>query len=206
MTPDQFYFPYFFSHNEFNKLLKRHGLSSCTTSEKTQIPEILHIRKRQSFPYLTIEPVLLSIGFGNTIMIEEQYIFYWKTDEDIIDIHQVYLPNIFSNLEVLHTTIHLNDLSLGLNNATTNIKTKGLVTYARKNSLKYDLPFSENFVVAIIKPNSIELIPFDFFNKKGGDYGYIWPATARVDLDSMSLSGKGMRMADFEVTLNKASP
>ena len=49
---------------------------------------------------------------------------------------------------------------------------------------------------------NINIIPFDWFNTTGGDYGYVWPAVAQINLKNFELTGKGMRMADFKVQLS----
>jgi hypothetical protein len=59
--------------------------------------------------------------------------------------------------------------------------------------------YYETFAIVVTENKSIDIIPFDWFNKTGGDYGYMWPATAQVNIQNRELESKGMRMADFKV-------
>jgi hypothetical protein len=76
------------------------------------------------------------------------------------------------------------------------------VTFVRKEDLTYHQEYFERFAIVIINTSDINIIPFDWFNKTGGDYGYVWPATARMEKNR--LYGQGMRMANFSLELDKA--
>lgn len=196
MTPTQYYFPYFFSLDTFGKELAPFGLhSSVSYDEKTQISKSLLVGEQNS-PY-----TLLTIPFGATLMIERSKLFYWTTDTNQIDITQVDLVELADKPELLNTKIDLLELKLGRNAARTFLEVELLVTYARKEGLTYQQDYYENFVIVLIEKEQINLIPFDWFNKTGGDYGYVWPATAR--LESGKLYGQGMRMGNFTVELDK---
>jgi hypothetical protein len=198
MTELQYYFPYFFQLDTFNKDLKQFGLSSYVTyNSKTQLPDDLLIASPG-----TKEP-LLTIPFGATLMVQGDKLFYWKTDYDFIDITQVELNHLSDGTNFLNSKIDLTNLSSGHNAAQTDLDFKNLVTFVRKEDLKYPQDYYEKFVIVIINRNDIHIIPFDWFNKTGGDYGYVWPATARLDTAKCKLHGQGMRMADFTVQLDK---
>lgn len=197
MTPTQYYFPYFFQLDTFNKELRSFDLSSFVAyDEKSQMPESLLLKKQTSK-----EP-LLTIPFGATIMLERNKLFYWKTDTNLIDIIQVDLFSLNEEPELLNAKIDLSLLQLGKNYVRSYLDVDLLVTYTRKENLTYNQDYFENFVIVIIEREQINLIPFDWFNKTGGDYGYVWPALARVDKGK--LYGQGMRMANFTVDLDEA--
>ena len=198
MTPTQYYFPYFFHLDAFNKELASFNvLSFVTYDEKVQVPEGLLLKKKTS------KDPLLKIPFGATIMLERNKLFYWKTDTNLIDIVQVDLFSLNEEPELLNTKVDLSHLQIGKNYVRTNLDVDHLVTYARKEGLTYNQDHFENFIIVIVKREQINLMPFDWFNKTGGDYGYVWPALARVDKGK--LYGQGMRMANFTVDLDKAS-
>jgi hypothetical protein len=197
MTPTQYFFPYFFTLQAFNKELSSFNLaSSVTYDKKSQMPESLLLTEQRS------TDVLLTVPFGATLMFESDKLFYWKTDTNLIDIVQVELSTLIEDPEVRNTKIDLSKFELGSSNIRTYLDVNQLVTYTRKDSLTYNQDYYENFVIVIIERERINLIPFDWFNKTGGDYGYVWPATAR--LDEVRLYGQGMRMANFTVELDKA--
>ena len=197
MTPTQYYFPYFFQLDTFNKGLASFHLSSFVTyDEKAQMPECLLLKKQSS------KDPSLTIPFGATIMLERNKLFYWKTDTNLIDIVQVDLLSLNEEPELLNTKIDLSQLQLGKNHVRTYLDVDLLVTYARKESLTYNQEYFENFAIVIVEKETINLIPFDWFNKTGGDYGYVWPALARVH--NGKLYGQGIRMDNFTVELDKA--
>ena len=197
MTPTQYCFPYFFTLQAFNKELSSFNLaSSVTYDKKSQMPESLLLTEKHS------TDVLLTVPFGATLMFESDKLFYWKTDTNLIDIVQVELSTLIEDPEVRNTKIDLSKFELGSSNIRTYLDVNQLVTYTRKDSVTYNQDYYENYVIVIIERERINLIPFDWFNKTGGDYGYVWPATAR--LDEVRLYGQGMRMANFTVELDKA--
>jgi len=197
MTPTQYCFPYFFTLQAFNKELSSFNLaSSVTYDKKSQMPESLLLTEQRS------TDVLLTVPFGATLMFESDKLFYWKTDTNLIDIVQVELSTLIEDPEVRNTKIDLSKFELGSSNIRTYLDVNQLVTYTRKDSVTYNQDYYENYVIVIIERERINLIPFDWFNKTGGDYGYVWPATAR--LDEVRLYGQGMRMANFTVELDKA--
>ncbi len=199
MTPTQHYFPYFFNHDTFNKELQAFRLSSYVTyNSKTQMPDNLLLTKEGS------KEMLLTIPFGATLMIQDSKLFYWITYANLIDIVQAELTNVDEEFELLNTKIDLSQLQLGKNAIRTYLDASFLVTYTRKEGLTYNQEYYENFVIVIIEKEQINLIPFDWFNKTGGDYGYVWPATARLDISKCKLHGQGIRMSEFTVQLDKA--
>src|SRR5258708_37911345 len=57
----------------------------------------------------------------------------------------------------------------------------------------------DDYVLVILRPgkNEVEIIPVDWFNKSGADFGYVWPTRiARSKIDSRYY-GQGIRMANF---------
>jgi hypothetical protein len=135
-------------------------------------------------------------------MVQESNLVYWKSDYDTLDITQLELNRRETDLKPRECKIDLSKLSLGHNKPEVDLDLKDFVTYVRKSDLKYEEEYYERFVFVIINSNDIRLIPFDWFNRNGGDYGYVWPATARIDSDN-KLHGQGMRMSDFQIDIDK---
>jgi hypothetical protein len=199
MTPNQHYFPYFFQLDTFNKELKTFGLSSLVTYDsKTQLPNTLLITQLGA----TLE--LLSIPFGATIMIQDNNLFYWQTDYDRIDIKQIALATLAETAIIQDFKIDLLRFSLGRNHMETKLDLNDLVTFVRKKDLKYDQDYYDQFVIVLLDKQVINIIPFDWFNKNGGDYGYVWPAIAKLDKKKCKLYGQGMRMKDFTIELEES--
>ena len=199
MTPTQHYFPYFFHLDTFNKEIKTFGLSSSLKiNNKTHIPDTLSISKNDS------QEAVLTIPFGATLMIDGDKLLYWTTDYDTLDITQAQLIQLENSTSLLNKKIDLTSLSLGHNKMEADLHLNNFVTYVRKENLKYEQDYYEKFVIVIIKNHDINIIPFDWFNKTGGDYGYVWPATARLDNINCKIYGQGMRMSDFTIDLVKA--
>lgn len=197
MTPTQYYFPYFFYLDNFSKVVKPFGLAaSVTYNSKTEMPDMLMLTRKGS------QDVLYSIPFGATLMVQDDKLFFWKTDYDLLDITQVRLDDGANTTKRLNQRIDLLKFKTGHNEFATDLDLRDLVTFVRKEDLTYQQDYYEKFVIVIINNNDINIIPFDWFNKTGGDYGYVWPATAR--LDKGKLYGQGMRMDNFTVELDKA--
>ena len=203
MTPTQFYFPYFFNLDKFNKSLSSFGLSAhLTYDERTKMPNNLLINKKSFFKST---PTLLSIPFGATLMVNNDKLFYWSTEYDILNINQIQLTDLTDVNKLKNQKIDLRQFLLGHNKFDTDLEITDFVTYIRKEDLKYDQDYYEKFALVFISRNDINIIPFDWFNKSGGDYGYVWPATAQFDKERNKLYGQGMRMADFTINIEKAS-
>jgi len=206
MTPIQFYFPYFFTLDKFNKTLSPFGLSSyVTTNEKTKMPEDLIITEKKALSFLKSKITLLTIPFGATLMVQNDKLNYWSTDYDTLDITQIQLSSLLDTPIRINKKIDLLNFSLGHNKIDTGLDLNDFVTYVRKEGLKYDQDYYEKFVLVFINKDEINILPFDWFNKTGGDYGYVWPATAQFDKERNKLYGHGMRMGDFTVDIDKAS-
>ncbi|WP_121357794.1 hypothetical protein [Flavisolibacter nicotianae] len=198
MTPTQYYFPYFFQLDDFNKEVKPFGLAAFVTNDsKTEMPDKLLVTKKGS------HDVLLSIPFGATLMVQGNKLFYWKTDYDLLDITQVQLDDTTTTQKQLNERIDLLKFKIGHNELATALDIRNFVTFVRKEDLTYQQDYYERFVIVVINNNNISIIPFDWLNKTGGDYGYVWPATARMDKNR--IYGQGMRMANFMVELDQAS-
>jgi hypothetical protein len=196
MTPVQYFFPYFFHLDKFNKELKPFQLySDVTYDSKTKMPDSLILSNQGS------KDVLLEIAFGTTLMVQEDKLLFWKTDYDLLDISEIQLGNLTGPRNPLNQKIDLLKFNLGHNQIDLDLNLSDFVTFVRKEDLKYQLDYYEKFVIVIINNDDINIIPFDWFNKTGGDYGYVWPATAR--LDKTKLYGQGMRMNNFTVELNE---
>ena len=204
MTSEQYYFPYFFNQIEFNNSLKKYGLNTFVIfNKKTEIAEELIITKREKFNLFGKEKHILKISFGTTLMFVDNELIYWNIDEEIIDIVKINLTKLNQNIESMNSKIDISKMNLGENIYQTYLGLNNFVTFVRKNDLKYDLDYYENYVVVIINNENIKLIPFEKFNKTGGDYGYVWPAIARIDIHNKKLYGKGMRMTNFEFELKQ---
>lgn len=206
MTPSQFYFPYFFNLDKFNKALSPFGLSSyVTNNDKTKMPEDLIITEKKALSFLKSKTTLLTIPFGATLMVHNDKLNYWSTDYDTLDITQIQLSSLSNTPITTNKKIDLLKFSLGHNKVDTGLDLNDFVTYVRKEDLKYDQDYYEKFVLVFINKDDINILPFDWFNKTGGDYGYVWPATAQFDKERNKLYGHGMRMGDFTVDIDKAS-
>lgn len=202
MTPEQYYFPFFFDQIDFNRSLKKFDLSSkILFNSKTKMADKLIITEKKSFFKKAKE--LLEIPFWATLMIVDNELIYWKKEEDSIDITKINLIELKDVIESQNSKINISEINLGENFYQSYLELNNFVTFIRKSSLKYDGDYYENYVIIIINKECIKLIPFESFNKKGGDYGYVWPAIARLNLKSNRLYGKGMRMSDFEIDLNQ---
>jgi hypothetical protein len=197
MTPTQYYFPYFFYLDNFSKEVKPFGLAaSVTYNSKTEMPDMLMLTRKGP------QDVLYSIPFGATLMVQDDKLFFWKTDYDLLDITQVRLDEGANTTKHLNQRIDLLKFKTGHNEFATDLEFRDLVTFVRKEDLTYQQDYYEKFLIVIINNNDINIIPFDWFNKTGGDYGYVWPVTAR--LHKGKLYGQGMRMDNFTVELDKA--
>ena len=202
MTPKQYYFPYFFNQNELNKSLKEFGLSTkVVIDRKTKMANRLIITETTKFNLFKKENELLEIPFWTTLMIVNSELIYWKTEEDIIDIVKVDLKELRNAVETQNSVINISTMKIGNNVYQSYLGLNNFVTFVRKSNLKYDQEYFENFVIIIINQQDIKLIPYEEFNKKGGDYGYVWPAILRMDIENKKLYGKGMRMTDFEINI-----
>lgn len=202
MTSEQYYYPYFFNQSVFNNSIEKFGLNTkAIFDKKTKLTKELIITKKNKFKIFSNEKELLKIPFGTFLMIVENELIYWNVDEEILNIYKINLIELDENVEPTNSQINVSEMILGTNIHQTNLELNNFVTFVRKNDLKYDLPFYEKYVIAIIENEVIKLIPFDKFNKLGGDYGYVWPAIAKIDLESKILYGKGMRMDDFELQI-----
>ena len=146
---------------------------------------------------------LFTIPFGATLMVQDDKLFYWSTDYDTIDITQIELSALVDTIIKINQKIDLLQFSFGHNKFDTDLDLTDFVTYTRKENLKYDQDYYERFVLVFINKGDINIIPFDWFNKTGGDYGYVWPATAQFDKERNKLYGQGMRMTDFVIDLDK---
>ena len=169
------------------------------------MPEDLIITKKKALDYLNPTMSLLTIPFGATLMVQEDKLNYWSTDYDTLDISQIQLSNLSEPSITTNKKIDLLNFSLGHNKINTGLNLNDFVTYVRKESLQYNQAYYEKFVLVFINNDDITILPFDWFNKTGGDYGYVWPATAQFDKERNKLYGHGMRMGDFTIDIDMAS-
>ena len=169
------------------------------------MPKELVLTKKSVFNFLKPKSPLLTIPFGATLMIQNDNLFYWLTKYDKIDITRIGLKNLLDCVISESLSIDLLQYSIGHNKFDNRLDLIDFVTYVRKDDLKYDQDYYEKFILVFINKDDINLIPFDWFNKSGGDYGYVWPAIAKFDKENFKLYGQGMRMSDFEIEIEKAS-
>ena len=204
MTSKQYYFPYFFNQIELNNSIKKYGLNTLVIfDKKTEMANELIITKREKFNLFGKEKQILKISFGTILMIVDDELIYWNIDEEVIDIVKINLTELSQNIESMNSKIDISKMNLGNNTYQTYLGLNNFVTFVRKNDLKYDLDYYENYVIVIINNENIKLIPFEKFNKTGGDYGYVWPAIAKIDIANKMLYGKGMRMQNFELKIEQ---
>lgn len=200
MTPVQYYFPYFFKLEEFNKSLEPFGLLSYIDNDPiAKMPKELVIAKNSLLNFFYGPKPIISLPFHATVILTEGLLIYWETDYDciiitIVDLNEPEMPRKL-------TEIDLSILKIGSNQIQSLPNLNGIVTFVRSNRVKYDLEYYERFLIVIINAGCIELIPFDWFNKTGGDFGYVWPAICQFDFKTRKLYGKGMRLSDFVIEL-----
>ena len=206
MTPRQYYFPYFFDLTSFNKELAKIGLMSYViTNDKIKMPGELVIVKRHFLNFKKTKKSLLTIPSSVTLTVQNNKLFYWTTNHNLLDIVQADFADLEKGPEILNTKIDLIKLNVGKNALNSFLDISILPAFARIDTILYDQHYYENFAIILVKPENITVIPFDWFNKTSGDYGYVWPATAIVDEKNSKLYGQGMRMNDFTVDIRAAS-
>jgi hypothetical protein len=193
MTPQQYCFPYVFNEYEFRDAIRLFGLDyEIGFDEKLRMVTSLKLCGKGGFELVIGSFFCLMFNTNGDLLI-------WKSNEDEIDITRIFFAN--GEIDKRAFKISLNNYKIGENKAQMDYGLSDFVTYVRKSDLKYDLNYYENFCIVIVRAETIDVIPFDSFNKTGGDYGYIWPATARLDFEHNEIKGKGMRMADFTIQL-----
>ena len=203
MTAQQYYFPYFFDQIEFDRSITKFGLESkLICNNQNKFDQKLFLIEKQLFGCLSEVKILAEIPFGFTLMIDGDNLVYWNAANGLIEITKLDLTKVKSDLEIFNTAIDISSLPFGVSAYSNELDLENFVTFMRKSDLKYDLDYFENFAVVMINQNTITLIAFDSFNKVKGDYGYVWPAVARIDLEMNLLFGRGMRMTDFEMNLS----
>ncbi len=192
LTSKQFYFPYFFNEHDFRKLISPFNLTTeVKFNEKTKMAsELVLINNNET---------KLTIKFGQRLMIENENLTIWSTDKDTLTIKTFDLE---FNSESKIIEIEIPILELGVNQIENNLSLTNFITYIRSEKVKYDLDYYETYAIIVITDNVVEMIPFDWFNEKGGDYGYVWPALAQIDTNG-NLIGSGMRMENFKTELRK---
>ena len=202
MTSQQYYFPYFFDQFQVNDALKIFGVKTKVFfNKKTKMADRLILIPRKKFRFFAREKTFLELLPGTSLMIINNDLIFWSTDEDAIEIQKVDLTSLQAFAETKKISINISELKLGNNDFNNDLGLDNFVSFIRKSDLKYDLDYFENFVIIIISGSIIELLPFDSFNKTKGDYGNVWPAVARIDTAHNKLIGRGMRMTDFEIDL-----
>ena len=200
MTPQQFYFPYFFNLDEFKQIIHPFGLAADVQFDEKGIARGLAIIKRKFLQYFSSKEIMLVLPFGATLMVREDKLWYWDTDYNTMDLYQVSLSYLTTGAEILHEHIALS-LSSFRHESASGLEISELVTFVRLKELRYDLDYYDQFAIIMIDGNTSRIIPFDSFNRNGGDYGYVWPALARFDLAAFKIYGSGMRMSDFIIDL-----
>jgi len=77
-----------------------------------------------------------------------------------------------------------------------------ILIFATKENLYTNIPPEEyyaKYVLLSIRPleGEIEIIPLDWFNKSGDDFGYVWPTRIARHKKNGNLHGQGVRMSNF---------
>ena len=194
LTARQFHFPYFFDEKHFCNLISPFNLTTeVKFHEKNKIAselDLIHNKETK-----------LTIKFGQQLMIEDGKLTLWANDKNILIIEKIDLE---FKTESKIIEIEIPKLELGFNQITNNLNLTNFITYARSEKIRYKLDLYETFGIIVITDNVVEFIPFDWFNEKGGDYGYVWPALAQLE-SNQNLIGSGMRMENFKIELRKKS-
>lgn len=193
ITPIQYCFPYFFDEYNFKRNIEKKGIQcKLNFDTKTRLFNSLSIFNHHNFNFSVSCFTNLMFDLSGNLII-------WNTEEDTINVSQIKMNNgVINKFEF---KIGLKELHIGKNELSTNYDLSNFVTYVRKSGIEYGFDYAENFAIVIINNSSIDIIPFDWFNKRGGDYGYVWPATAQLNLATLELTGKGMRMENFSIQL-----
>ena len=190
LTQPQYYFPYFFDQKEFARKCKVYGYNvEIKVDAKSNVPNDLILYSG--------EIGVFQFKIWTQLMFDGDKLITWQCEEDKVSVSVHNLIN--RGIEIYD--IDISTLEIGSNTSVIEYPFINFVTYVRKSSLKYKREYFEKFVIVIVRGRSIELIPFEWFNLSKGDYGYVWPATARINLGSNYLIGEGMRMSPFVVNL-----
>lgn len=198
MTAQQYYFPYLFSLEAFNTTLASFGLHAHIACEKeTQLPEWLYITRQHA------TKALISLSFGTHLMIDQHRLVHWQTDTDLLDITEVELADIPDDPWVSNQKIYLSALHPDKNELNHQLETRLLITYVRMEKIIYRQDNFDRYAIIIISKKQVNIIPFDWFNTRHSEYDYIWPATARLNLANGKLHGRGIRMPDFCIEIDK---
>ena len=202
MSPQQYHFPYFFNLKRFNKLLRAFNLSSYIAYDDKMPKELILTKRKFLLFNKEAQAQLLAIPFGYIIMITNNDLYYWDPNKDKLTVNKVNLGLLYNTQDVMNDMFDIDALTIGLHNVDTTIVYNDFVTFVRKNDLKYDQPYFEQYIIIIMNGSTLEILPFEWFNKVSGDYGYVWPAIARLDRAQNKLYGQGMRMTNFIVDLD----
>jgi len=192
LTSRQFYFPYFFNERDFRKLISPFNLTTVVKfNEKTKMASELDL--------INNDETKLKVEFGQSLMVENGNLTIWSTNKDTLTIKKIDLE-FDSDSKTIE--IEIPKLEIGINQLENNLNLRNFTTYVRSEKIEYDLDYYETFAIIVITDNVVEMIPFDWFNEKGGDYGYVWPALAQINTNG-NLIGSGMRMGDFKTEIRK---
>lgn len=190
LTDPQWYFPYFFDEKEFARKCKGYGYNvEIKVDAKSNVPRDLILYNDKI--------VIFQFKIWTQLMFDGDKLITWLCEEDKVSISVHNLIN--RGIEIYD--IDISTLEIGRNTSVIEYPFINYVTYVRKSSLKYKQEYFEKFVILVVNGRSIELIPFEWFNLNKGDYGYVWPATARINLGKNYLMGEGMRMSPFVINL-----
>lgn len=208
MSPIQYFFPYFFNQEAFNTQLQQFGLSSYiiyNTDGSLKSVKVIKLGSFQAFKKL-IDYV--EMPHWTIFMIQKNKLIYWTTDSNHLKITQVNLSDLnLRDTRPLNAELEINTID-NLELAITNLGhipgemvLEDFVTFVRMKEIQYEQDYCDNYGIVRISGTNVSITPFDWFNKKGADYGYVWPAVAQLDESGKKLFGRGMRMADFVVDL-----
>lgn len=194
LTAEQFYFPYFYNDKKCSELMEPWGLvTDIAYNEKTRIPEALYLQRDGV--------TLLKIHARQQFMVDDSGdLLVWQTTDDKIQINKYKLEE-GSGPQTLE--LDLSKLELGKSKLDNDLLLEHFVTYVRSDKVQYDNEYYDHYAILMIHENEVDLIPFDSFNEKGGDLGYVWPVLAQLDIDNRLLWVEGMRMEKFSVKLHK---
>jgi hypothetical protein len=192
LTPRQFYFPYFLYEEQFRLLIRPFGLTAeIEVNKTTGMASVLHL-KRDGIKKITVQ-------VWQQLMIDNNgALVIWYKESSKLKVSK-YLLN--GNFDFKEFEFDISTLQIGVNRIENNLSLDNFITFVRSDLIKYENPFCDSFGMMIVTKENVELIPFDWFNKKGGDYGYVWPALAQMDLSNNLLIGEGMRMENFKLEL-----
>ena len=200
MTPFQYHFPYFFDLARFNAdLAPYHWVARNVQPQSKNESESILLEPTDTKDGSGKQSPSLHFDFGTFLMVHNHLLYAWRRYEDGLLIRQYDLREVNPEISMLEEFIDIMATEPGRQAHTTRMTFHHFVTFIRKPNLIVKEDYYERYVIILLHEEFLTLIPFDTFNKTGGDPLYMWPALATLDPETGKLYGHGMRMGSFTV-------